>query len=642
MHSGSTSNSVDRYLGQTLDGKYRLERLLGRGGMGAVYFATHLGTERVVAVKLINPKFMGNEQFVERFKREARAAGRLRHPNIVDVTDFGFAQAGDEAIAYLVMEYLDGCTLASVLEEEKRLPLPWVVDVLEQVCSAVHEAHKQGIVHRDLKPDNIWLEPNSLGGFRVKVLDFGIAKMVDVPEVTSAARPTSLPDTVGTGSPVSADAETIADFPTQSDREVEDVSASIETVVANPTQTNGENQLPFSQGSADRPATGSSELTRAGALLGTPQYMSPEQCRGEGLDARSDIYSLGVITYRMLCGEPPFEGDATAVMRGHRDGEPTPLRDHNRKLPKGVSQTVMSALDKSPAARPQSATAFANALRANADDLGTHYRRAFALYSEHFPTVLKVSLVAHVPVFIVLAISLGLHLASPDLGNGGRAIAEISLGLLSGIATWVTTSFIAGAIVILVTQLSVAPLRPLKFRNSFALLKKRWRPFVSTGMHVTLRVIAGLVMFVIPGVVMISRYLVWAPVVLMEGLEGKAALKRSASLSSRSRRDMFLAALFQLGVPVVTQTWLGMLIGFDLGLRDRDNTVFISQVASLASIVVAPLVSIVPALLYLKMRQLGGETVSDVMAPLEVEGSRRRWEVRMKGRLATGSSRKGT
>src|SRR4030095_378870 len=118
---------LEAYVGQVLDEKYRLERLLGQGGMGAVYLATHLGTERFVALKLITPRFMRNEEFVERFKREARAAGRLRHPTVVDVTDFGFADVGKETVAYLIMEYLDGCTLADVLREEQRLPLDWVV-----------------------------------------------------------------------------------------------------------------------------------------------------------------------------------------------------------------------------------------------------------------------------------------------------------------------------------------------------------------------------------------------------------------------------------------------------------------------------------------------------------------------------------
>src|SRR5437763_12003683 len=163
---------LDDYVGQVLDDKYRLEHLLGQGGMGAVYLATHLGTERYVALKLISPQFMRNNEFVERFKREARAAGRLRHPNVVDVTDFGFAHLKEAQVAYLVMEYLDGCTLGDVLAEETRLPLDWVVDILEQVCSAVHEAHQQGIIHRDLKPDNIWLEPNHLSGYLVTFLAF--------------------------------------------------------------------------------------------------------------------------------------------------------------------------------------------------------------------------------------------------------------------------------------------------------------------------------------------------------------------------------------------------------------------------------------------------------------------------------------
>jgi serine/threonine protein kinase len=166
--------------GELLDEKYRIEKELGKGGMGSVYLATHLGTGRPVAVKVITPQFMMNDEFVERFRREAKAAGRLHHPNVVNVTDFGFARVEGERIAYLVMEYLDGCTLAEVLAEESQLPIDWVVDIIEQTSSAVDEAHQQGIVHRDLKPDNIWLEPNRRGGYTVKVLDFGLAKLGDV------------------------------------------------------------------------------------------------------------------------------------------------------------------------------------------------------------------------------------------------------------------------------------------------------------------------------------------------------------------------------------------------------------------------------------------------------------------------------
>src|SRR6266436_4648284 len=228
----------DHYVGQVLDEKYRLERLLGRGGMGAVYLATHLGTERYVALKLITPQFMRNEEFVARFKREARAAGRLRHPNVVDVTDFGFAHVGPETVAYLVMEYLDGCTLGDVLTEEKRLPLEWVVDILEQVCSAVHEAHQQGIVHRDLKPDNIWLEPNRLGSYRVKVLDFGIAKLADASEVAMPAAVSSGPSTVAKVPTPASMAKTLVAPAAESGLPVDLETATIHRGQGNPGQEN--------------------------------------------------------------------------------------------------------------------------------------------------------------------------------------------------------------------------------------------------------------------------------------------------------------------------------------------------------------------------------------------------------------------
>src|SRR5262249_47524474 len=166
-------------VGQLIDEKYRIELQLGQGGMGAVYLAEHVGTERLVAVKVIVPQYMNNNEFVERFKLEARAAGKLRHPNIVNVTDFGFTEVAGNRIAYLVMEYLNGCNLGDMLEERKRMQLDFVVDIVQQICLAVEAAHQKGIVHRDLKPDNIWLEPNGRGGYNVKVLDFGLAKLRD-------------------------------------------------------------------------------------------------------------------------------------------------------------------------------------------------------------------------------------------------------------------------------------------------------------------------------------------------------------------------------------------------------------------------------------------------------------------------------
>src|SRR6185436_10844064 len=116
-------------IGQLLDEKYRIEKQLGQGGMGAVFLATHLGTKRPVALKVIAPQFMMNEEFVERFKREAEAAGRLRHPNVINVTDFGFTLIGSDRLAYLVMEYLDGCTLGDLIKKRPRLPLGFVVDI---------------------------------------------------------------------------------------------------------------------------------------------------------------------------------------------------------------------------------------------------------------------------------------------------------------------------------------------------------------------------------------------------------------------------------------------------------------------------------------------------------------------------------
>ena len=406
---------LEKYVGEILDDKYRLEQLLGSGGMGAVYLASHLGTARYVALKLIAPQFMRNEEFVERFKREARAAGRLRHPNVVDVTDFGFARVTNGQVAYLVMEYLDGCTLGDVLAEEERLPLEWVVDILEQVCSAVHEAHQQGIIHRDLKPDNIWLEPNRLGSYRVKVLDFGIAKLgaahgpaldedsastiIDNVSFNKSITPTSLMESLPGDAPAALESETLlqptsdpstykianngdaantgaydeseeagtrifsaqtslherSNLTAKYSHEGDDLHESDGTLLFNKDTrslgTRAAHLTTMDQGAM---------LTRVGAIMGTPLYMSPEQCSGGRVDTRSDIYSLGVIAYQMLAGAPPFAGNTSAVMRAHREEAPEHLREREAKIPKRVAAVVMSALSKVPSERPATAFAFAN------------------------------------------------------------------------------------------------------------------------------------------------------------------------------------------------------------------------------------------------------------------------------------------
>ena len=658
--------SLDRYVGQILDEKYRLERLLGQGGMGAVYLATHLGTERYVALKLITPQFMRNEEFVERFKREARAAGRLRHPNVVDVTDFGFSGAGKDRVAYLVMEYLDGCTLSDVLAEEERLPLYWVVDILEQVCAAVHEAHQQGVVHRDLKPDNIWLEPNGLGGYRVKVLDFGIAKLA---EASNAALPATQisqgADEAPTLTPSSAQIAHAAAAGVGEMRQAPVINLESETLLQPSIQSeddiratreveDGDRTRLFDQegkltAGAGRPTTdalstaASTGLTRVGAILGTPLYMSPEQCRGESLDARSDIYSLGVIAYQMLAGAPPFTGETTSVIRAHTENQPTVLREHNRKLPRRVSRLIMSALDKDRGSRPQTAAAFANAMRANADGLGTLYRRAFALYSEYFPEFFKLSLLAHIPLIVLTVAMLALRLSQPRMSKLAFCISVGLIGLLQVPTSFVTASIISGVTAIIVTQLALAPMKPVELRAAFAVLRSRWRPFLRTGIRVSLRILLGFVLLVIPGIVMSARYLLWAPVVLLEGLEKKEALKRARALASRSWRTIIVAMLVQFLVPAIVGALIGAVTGATTHGKPSLQVKITGQLSALINIFILPLLSIVPALLYLKMRQFGGETLNDVMAQIEeVEGARSNWRQRMRTRLPVNTPQNRT
>jgi serine/threonine protein kinase len=654
---------VEEYVGEVLDEKYRLEHLLGKGGMGAVYLATHLGTERYVALKLISPQFMRNNEFVERFKREARAAGRLRHPNVVDVTDFGFANVKAGKVAYLVMEYLDGCTLGDVLAEEKRLPLEWVADILDQVCSAVHEAHQQGIVHRDLKPDNIWLEPNRLGGYRVKVLDFGIAKLGEAvpPVADDDPAATIIDDSVPAVTNLETD--TLLRGPGE--------EAHTKALKA---KANGEGYATLLQDSltnpllqhADHPAdddgtllfekgtTGgvrhtqhitnveqTSALTRVGAIMGTPLYMSPEQCGGGYVDTRSDIYSIGVITYQMLAGEPPFGGNTSAVMRAHREQKPQDLRERANKIPKRVAGVVMSALSKSPAERPQTAFAFASSLRGQSEGIGALYRRAFSLYSEYFPKFAKLSLIAHLPVIVTTILLAGLMIADKYLTPHGllQKIALLGgvviVGLLHVVAYMIAGAVISGVTAVIITQLSAAPLRPVKLRVAFAVLRRRWRAFVKTMLLVTLRIVLASCLLFIPGIIVWIRYFLYAPVVLIEGLEKKAAMKRARQLASRSWRTMILAAILQVVIPMTVSLFVGRIrIGLNLKPGGLSHQLY-QQALSLVNIFVMPLLSIVPALLYIKMRQLGGERLTTELVQLE-EGEEKQsaWQQRMRTRLS--------
>jgi serine/threonine protein kinase/formylglycine-generating enzyme required for sulfatase activity len=271
---------ADKLINTLLDDKYRLDEKVGEGGMGTVYRATHVQMEHTVAVKVLHPEQSSDQIAVERFRREARAAAQIRHPNAVAVTDFGVTK--DSGIAYLVMEFLEGGDLRAKIKREKQLAYEDAFLIMSQACSAVDAAHEKGIIHRDLKPDNIWLLQSRDGAPHVKVLDFGIAKLKTSPDAN--------------------------------------------------------------------------KLTQKGMIVGTPYYMSPEQCRGEELDARSDIYSLGIILYEMLGGKVPFEGDTPlAVVVKHNNDEPQSLRFLRPDCPEEIERVVMRALSKKKQDRQSSA-----------------------------------------------------------------------------------------------------------------------------------------------------------------------------------------------------------------------------------------------------------------------------------------------
>src|SRR5262245_46477974 len=270
--------------GMTLDQKYYLESKIGAGGMGTVYRAIRLLIGDCAAVKVLHPDQMADPQAVERFRREAQTAARLKHPNVVTVYDFGVSSEG---LNYQVMELAEGESLRSLVERHGRLAETAAAEIIRQVCAALDEAHRQGIVHRDIKPENILVQTIPVG-LQVKVLDFGIAALRDVK---------------------------------------------------------------------------ASRLTRAGAVVGTPHYMSPEHCLGEELDGRSDIYSLGIVLFEMLTGVVPFDSPPlTAIVIKHVNEPPPPPRTLNPRISPAVESIALRALEKRRDARPQTAGEMAREL----------------------------------------------------------------------------------------------------------------------------------------------------------------------------------------------------------------------------------------------------------------------------------------
>lgn len=668
-------------VGEVLDEKYRIEKLLGQGGMGAVFLATHLGTERPVALKVIMPEFMRRGEFVERFRREARAAGRLRHPNVVDVTDFGFARVGaqDERVAYLVMEYLDGCTLSEVLMEESSLPVNWVVDILEQTCSAVDEAHQQGIVHRDLKPDNIWLEPNRRGGYTVKVLDFGIARLGDSTESDAGAEPQDRTPVVPAPGPYasfSLESPTLTpssqDEPrkrAQSGPGAKPEAEFIEppTMIRAPlsvtedeeessTRLLSSSQPPSAEEGTrilDKHTTGrqlgattavDERLTRIGSILGTPLYMSPEQCRGATSDARSDIYSLGVIGYQMLAGQTPFNGNMDAVIQQHLTAQPPPL--DVKKVPKKVARVIMAALAKNPADRPRTAAAFAGALRAHAAGTGELLRQALTLFGEHLPLFMRLALIVYSPLILlsILALIEGYLYGRGIISQFAHSIVSPIQDLLRMVVSFFVAGCLLGLTTRVVTQLLVAPLRPLKLKPAFEALRKRLKTLTLTSMVLSFMTVLGITLCVIPGFLVLINFFLVTPVVMMEEKKGRAAFKRSRELASRSWRTVITVVLLQMLAPFLVAVVVAFLAAIiakafspsELKLRTffpLFNTIF--QLAQMPLIfLIGSYSAVVTSLLYWKTRLAGGETLKEAFQEFEEEElPDRNWQKRMRERL---------
>ncbi len=599
--------------GELLDGKYRIESLLGEGGMGAVYRATHTGTRRTVAVKVIRPRFSSEEEFLTRFRREAEAAGRLRHPNVVDVTDFGSARTSSGLVAYLVMEYLDGCTLADVLAEERQLPVRWAVDVLEQVSSGVEEAHAQGVVHRDLKPANIWLEPNRRGGYTVKILDFGLARL------SGTEPPASLPPSATPPSETAAAAADVSEEPTLVRTPAHGAPAEVTTVRAATT-----------------------ELTRLGSVMGTPLYMSPEQCRGETIDARSDVYSLGVVAYRMLAGETPFSGSTEELLRQHATAPPPPLP--RRRVPRRLSAVVLKALAKDPARRPQTAAGFGAALRASSDGTGSLLQRAVVFYSEHLPVLLRLSLIAHLPLMIVVALLAAADGLVPGLAIPPQWMGSLGPVLFAGLvaANLLAYGVVSAGVVPMVVQSIVAPLRSMDVRTAFRAIGRRWLSLAAASLATVLLVMAGLSLLVLPGLAAAIAYVLHGPVVVMEGTGVRASLRRSRQLVWRAPATAVVITLLQSALPVavwmaaVTMSftfrtgtgWQPKELGFSFSVSGR------SVLWQLLNVLVVPLAGVMTSLLYLRMRHFGAESLRDTAAVFETLSlPRSRWEARLRTRL---------
>ena len=261
---------MDTSDGALFAGRYRIIRRLGQGGMARVYLAQDESLHREVAIKVLADRHSDDPHFIERFQREARAAARLNHPNIVQVYD----QSQTAGMSYIVQEYVEGETLKDLIRRESPIEPRRAITIALQILAALRVAHQQGVIHRDVKPQNILVQPDG----KIKVADFGIA------------------------------------------------------------------------------SAGDTEMTEAGSIVGTAQYLAPEQARGLPVGPPADLYAVGIVLYEMLSGRVPFEGEAavTVAMR-HVQEAPEALTDRNPLVPVALESVVMRALAKDPTQRYQSA-----------------------------------------------------------------------------------------------------------------------------------------------------------------------------------------------------------------------------------------------------------------------------------------------
>ncbi len=269
------SKAPEGLIGCTIDQRYRVEALLGEGGMGLVYRVIHTRLNKPLAIKVLRRENTKDPEVLARFRREAESASGIGNQHIIDINDFGELEDGS---TYFVMECLEGLDLIDAMDVARRMPEDRAIHIAMQLCRALGAAHNAGIVHRDLKPENVFLtRRNDIDDF-VKVLDFGIAKV----------------------------------------------------------------------------ANGPKRLTRDGEVLGTPHYMSPEQCEGEGVDHRTDIYALGVLLYEMVTGHVPHDADTMmGILTKQMYEDPIPPKVRVPRVSEQLEMLIMRCLEKKPEQRYQ-------------------------------------------------------------------------------------------------------------------------------------------------------------------------------------------------------------------------------------------------------------------------------------------------